>query len=64
VDRQTEPGYDPQDVPMDQKAGMPAEEIGNLGLDGIGRKFPRTTAQNFSQRILKCTWLGELNDVV
>jgi hypothetical protein len=28
-------------------------------LDGIGQKLPRTTAQNFSKRILKCTWLGE-----
>jgi hypothetical protein len=22
------------------------------------------TAQKFSQRILKCTWLGELNDII
>ena len=43
---------------------MPVEELGNLGLDGIGQKFPRTTAQNFSQRILKCTWLGEFNDII
>ena len=42
-----------------QKAGMPVKEIRNLGLDGIGQKLPRTTAQNFSKRILKCTWLGE-----
>ena len=47
-----------------QKARMPAEEIGNLGLDGLRQKLPRTTAQNFSQRILKCTWLGELNDII
>ena len=47
-----------------QKAGMPVEIIGNLGLDGIGQKLPRTTAQNFSQRILKGTWLGEFNDII
>jgi hypothetical protein len=47
-----------------QKAGMPAKEIRNLGLDGIGQKLPRTTAQNFTQWILKCTWLGELNDII
>ena len=35
-----------------------------MTLDGIGQKLPRTTAQNFSQRILKCTWLGELNDII
>jgi hypothetical protein len=43
---------------------MPVEEIGNLGLDGTRQKLPRTTAQNFSQRIFKCTWLGELNDII
>ena len=47
-----------------QKARMPAEEIGNLGLDGLRQKLPRTTAQNFSQRILECAWLGELNDII
>ena len=47
-----------------QKAGMPLEEIGNLGLDGIGQKLPRPTAQNFSKRILKCSWLGEFNDII
>ena len=47
-----------------QKAGMPVKEIRNLGLDGIGQKLPRTTAQNFSKRILKCTWLGEFNDII
>jgi len=47
-----------------QKAGMPVKEIRNLGLDGIGQKLPRTTAQNFSKRILKCTWLGEFNNII
>jgi hypothetical protein len=47
-----------------QKARIPVEEIGNLGLDGLRQKLPRTTAQNFSQRILKCAWLGELNDII
>jgi hypothetical protein len=47
-----------------QKARMPAEEIENLGLDGLRQKLPRTTAQNFSQRILECAWLGELNDII
>src|SRR6202035_2658560 len=47
-----------------QKARMPAEEIGNLGLDGLRQKLPRTTAQNFSQRSLECAWLGELNDII
>jgi hypothetical protein len=47
-----------------QKARMTINEIGNLGLDGLRQKLPRTTAQNFSQRILKCTWLGELNDII
>jgi hypothetical protein len=47
-----------------QKARMPAEEIGNLDLDGLRQKLPRTTAQNFSQRILECAWLGELNDII
>jgi hypothetical protein len=42
----------------------PIAEIGNLGLDGLRQKLPRTTAQNFSQRILKCAWLGELNDII
>jgi hypothetical protein len=43
---------------------MPAEEIGTLGLDGLRQKLPRTTAQNFSQRILECAWLGEDNIVL
>ena len=47
-----------------QKARMPVKEIRNLGLDGIGQKLPRTTAQNFSKRILKCTWLGECNNII
>src|SRR6266576_1373296 len=47
-----------------QKVRMPVEEIGNLGLDGTRQKLPRTTAQNFRQRIFKCTWLGELNDII
>src|ERR1700730_14567153 len=47
-----------------QKVRMSVEEIGNLGLDGLRQKLPRTTAQNFRQRILKCTWLGELNDII
>src|SRR3977135_2206595 len=47
-----------------QKAGMSVEEIGNLGLDGLRQKVPRTKAQNCRQRILKCTWLGELNDII
>src|ERR1700730_11770278 len=33
-------------------------------LDGIGQKLPRTKAQNFSKRILKCTWLGEFNNII
>ena len=47
-----------------QKARMTINEIGNLGLDGLRQKLPRTTAQNFSQRILECAWLGELNDII
>jgi hypothetical protein len=47
-----------------QRARIPVEEIGNLGLDGLRQKLPRATAQNFSQRILKCAWLGELNDII
>ena len=49
---------------LSQKAGMPVKEIGNLGLDGIGQKLPRPAAQNFSKWILKCTWLGEFNDII
>jgi transposase len=34
------------------------------GLNCLRQKLPPTTAQNFSQRVLKCTWLGELSDII
>jgi hypothetical protein len=43
---------------------LPRRSPGNLGLDGLGQKLPCTTAQYFNKRIRKCTWLGELNDII
>ena len=41
-----------------------AEEIHNLGLDGLGKKGTRPVAQNFGELVVEGSWLNQLEDVI
>ena len=41
---------------------IPAEEIGDLGLDRMRQKCMRSIAQNIGELIVEWSWLNQLGD--
>ena len=44
--------------------GVLGEELGDLGLDGLGEQGARPVAQNFGERVVERPWLNQLDDVI
>ena len=43
---------------------MLAEKSCDLGLDGLGKQFASTVAQDFCERVVKGSWLNQFGHVL
>jgi hypothetical protein len=44
--------------------GVPGEERGYFGLNGLGEQAARSVAENFGERIAKRSWLNQWDDII